>query len=679
MTVDPVSGTITSEHFEVFPSPYVLTRYGKRDRQVVLTFDDGPDPIYTPPILDTLRTAHVPAAFFIIGVNGESSPGLLQREVGEGHEVGNHTFTHPNIASISATQLRFELSATQRLFESVLGLRSHLFRPPYAEDAEPETPDQVEPLEIVDRQGYVTVGMRIDPGDWQRPGVDEIVRRTVDQAQSGEGNVVLLHDGGGDRSQTVAALPRLIAELRARGFRFVSVADIVGRPRAAVMPPLSAGARWQARADALAFGALNLGIRTLRWLFLVGIVLGLIRLAFIGALAILQHALSRRRRACAPDGPSVAVVVPARNEERVIVQTIGSLLASRYPSPFEIIVVDDGSTDQTAARVRAAYEGEPRVRLFTVPNGGKAAALNFGVGQTSADVVVALDADTVFAPDAISHLVRHFADPAVGAVAGNARVGNRVNLLTRWQALEYITSQNLERRAFDLLNCITVVPGAVGAWRRVLVVRAGGFSRLTLAEDADLTLAILRLGYRIVYEAEAVALTEAPDTLQGFIRQRYRWMYGTFQAAWKHRGALLRPRYGALGLVALPNIFVFQVLFPLISPVMDLMMAVTVALTSFDYWQHPATADGDTLRSVLFYYALFLAVDLVAALIAFALERTEHPRLLALLVWQRFFYRQLMYYVAIRALLASLRGGEVAWHAVERKATVLSGAGARDG
>src|SRR5262249_35741069 len=282
----------------------------------------------------------------------------------------------------------------------------------------------------------------------------------------------------------------------------------------------------------------------------------------------------------------------------------------------------------------------------TKPNAGKPDALNFGVRHTSSDIVIALDADTVFARDTISKLVRHFDDPKVGAVAGNAKVGNRINLLTRWQALEYITSQNLDRRAFNLLNCVTVVPGAVGAWRRELVDQVGGFNDLTLAEDADLTMSIRKLGYSIAYEDEAVGLTEAPDTLRGFVRQRYRWMYGTLQAAWKHIDALFRLRYGSLGFAALPNIFVFQVLFPLISPVMDLLMLFTIVLAIVNKVQHPAEASADSLRRALFYYAFFVAVEFIAALIAFLLEQKENKRLLVWLFWQRFFYRQLMYYVA---------------------------------
>jgi cellulose synthase/poly-beta-1,6-N-acetylglucosamine synthase-like glycosyltransferase len=562
------------------------------------------------------------------------------------------------------------LSATQRLLASAVGRQSILFRPPYAVDAEPETADQVRAIELVSAEGYLTVGMQIDPEDWRRPGVEEIVRRTVEAAERGDGNVVLLHDAGGDRSQTVEAIPRIVAELINRGFQFVTISQLLGRSADEVMPPVPRDGLWQIWLDRAAFSVINVGAVTIHWLFLLGIVLGLVRLLFIGVLATYQR--WRTRHACfdAAYSPSVAVVVPAYNEEKVVVQTIASLLACDHPEDFEIIVVDDGSTDATYRRTCDTFINDPRVRVFTKPNGGKPAALNFGVSRTQAEVVVALDADTVFTRDTIAKLARHFADPRVGAVAGNAKVGNRINILTRWQALEYITSQNLDRRAFDVLNCITVVPGAVGAWRRKLVERAGGFSDSTLAEDADLTMAIRKQGYSIVYEEEAVALTEAPDTVRGFIRQRYRWMYGTMQAAWKHADALFRPRYGALGFVALPNVLVFQVLFPLVSPMMDLLLVGSLGMAALNYWQHPAEYAGDDLWRVLFYYAAFITVDFLAGALAFALEGKENKRLLIGLLWQRFCYRQLMYYVAIKSALASLQGIQVPWGKLERKASV---------
>jgi cellulose synthase/poly-beta-1,6-N-acetylglucosamine synthase-like glycosyltransferase/peptidoglycan/xylan/chitin deacetylase (PgdA/CDA1 family)/spore germination protein YaaH len=667
---DPMRNLITAERFTVFPSPYVITRHGGLAHKVALTFDDGPDPRYTPQILDALHKAGVPATFFVIGVNGELNPDLLRREVSEGHEIGNHTFTHPNIALISPAQFQLELSATQRLLAAVVGRQSLMFRPPFATDSEPETVDQLHQIELASRQGYLIVGMQIDPDDWQRPGVDEIVKRTVAGAKSGEGNVILLHDSGGDRNQTVLALPLIIDALRGLGFQFVTVSELLGRSRDEVMPPVPPDSLWQLWTDRLAFGVLNLAAVTVHWLFLLGIVLGIARLMFIGPLAVYQRWCKRRALYDPAFSPFVAVVVPAYNEEKVIIQTITSLLACDFPGQFEIIVVDDGSSDSTYRAASVAFASHTQVHVYTQPNGGKAAALNFGIAQTSSEIVVALDADTVFARDTIAKLIRHFADPQIGAVAGNAKVGNRINLLTRWQALEYITSQNLDRRAFSVLNCITVVPGAVGAWRRELIELAGGFDRSTLAEDADLTIAIRKLGYAVVYEDEAVALTEAPDTVRGFIRQRYRWMFGTMQAAWKHADTLFRPRYGALGFVALPNVMIFQVLFPLISPVMDLLLAGTLGITAINYWHHPTDFSPNALWRVLFYYALFLTVDYLTALLAFTMERHENWSLLIFLFWQRFFYRQLMYYVAIKSTVNSLRGVLVGWGKLERKATV---------
>jgi len=677
---DQVKGMIVAETVTDFPSPWIIYRYGDAPGKIALTFDDGPDPDYTTKILDILRQKNAPATFFVVGLNGELHPDLLQREINEGHQVGNHTFTHPNLATISETQFRLELKATQVLFESILGRRTLLFRPPFAEDSEPVTPDEVRPLELVNDLGYITVGMQIDPKDWKSPKADEIVEEAVAMAEHGVGegsvldakayNIVLLHDSGGDRSQTVEALPRLIDELRARGFELVTVGDLLGKNSNDVMPPVPADLWWQTWSGRAAFATVNALISAVQYLFLIGIVLGAGRLVFIGSLAVIEHWRERHARYDPGFSPTVAVIVPAFNEEKVIIQTVTSLLASDHPPNFEIVVVDDGSTDGTYQKCIEAFSAEPRVRVFTKPNSGKPDALNHGVRHTSSEIVIALDADTLFARDTISKLIRHFADPKVGAVAGNAKVGNRINLLTRWQALEYITSQNLDRRAFNLLNCVTVVPGAVGAWRRELIERVGGFNDLTLAEDADLTMAIRKLGYSISYEDEAVGLTEAPDTLRGFVRQRYRWMYGTLQAAWKHVDALFRPRYGSLGFVALPNIFIFQVLFPLISPVMDLLLLVTISISAIKKLQHPQEFSADSLRRTLFYYALFVAIEFVAASVAFLLEKKENKRLLVWLFWQRFFYRQLMYYVAIKATMASLKGIAVGWNKVDRKATV---------
>jgi cellulose synthase/poly-beta-1,6-N-acetylglucosamine synthase-like glycosyltransferase/peptidoglycan/xylan/chitin deacetylase (PgdA/CDA1 family) len=679
LDVDAKTGFINSETYDTknIPTSYVIQRSGDQPGMIAITFDDGPDPEWTPTILDILKRENVPATFFVMGKNGQAHPDLLRRMVAEGHEIGNHTFTHPNLGEIPTRITTLELNATQRLIESITGRSTVLFRPPYFGDAEADTPEEVKPAIIARDLGYIMVGLRIDPGDWE-PGAtpDEIVKKTIDRAEDKNpetrGQVVLLHDSGGNRQATIDALPELIHQLRARGFKFVLVSDLGGWTRDQVMPPLPTSESIFTHTDTVAFLVLSTAGWLLQWAFLIGIILGLTRLVMIGALAFAQWARSRRReRQHAGEAfePLVSIIVPAYNEEFVIEATIRSLLNSDYEN-FEILVIDDGSQDRTSEVVRQQFGDEPLVRLFTEPNAGKAAALNLGLRYAKGDVIVALDADTQFPANTIRALARRFVDPQMGAVAGNAKVGNRINIVTRWQALEYITSQNMDRRAFASLNCITVVPGAVGAWRRELIEKCGGFSADTLAEDQDLTLLIRKLGYKIGYEETAVGWTEAPQTLRMLAKQRFRWAYGTLQCLWKHRDALFRPSYGALGFVAMPNVWIFQILFPLISPVMDLLLIYTLLSTLLDRLQQPSAFSFTNLRQVLFYYALFLAVDWSAACFAFMLERKERWRLLWWLFLQRFCYRQVMYYVMVKSVATAFRGAVVGWGKLERKATV---------
>ncbi len=676
LDTDSASGYIKDEQFVRTPSSYVIQRGGDHPGLIALTFDDGPDPRWTPAILDILKRENVPATFFVIGKNGQAYPELLRRLVNEGHELGNHTYTHPNLGEIPLSLTDLELNATQRLIESETGRSTVLFRPPYFGDAEADKPQEVEPAFRAQQLGYLMVGVRIDPDDWQLPvSAKEIVDRTVERARDENpdtrGQIVLLHDSGGDRTATVAALPELIRQLRARGFRFVPVSELAGLSRDQVMPLIPPRERVFTRSNAVAFFFLYTMGWILQWIFVIGIALGLGRLIFIGALALAQWLRSRRRErthAGEQYAPFVSVIVPAYNEELVIKNTITSLLASDYEN-YEIVVVDDGSTDKTSEVVRECFAGETRVRLFSERNAGKAAALNTGLRHARGEIVIALDADTLFAPQTVGALAHRFSDPGMGAVAGNAKVGNRINIVTRWQALEYITSQNMDRRAFASLNCITVVPGAVGAWRRELIEQAGGFQSDTLAEDQDLTLSIRRLGYNIGYEEDAVAWTEAPDRLRTLARQRFRWAFGTLQCMRKHIDALFRPRYGALGFIALPNVWIFQILFPLISPVMDLMLGYTLLVAGLDWLEQPSGYSSTAVRQVLFYYALFLAIDWVAASFAFLLEKKEHWRLLWWLFLQRFCYRQVMYYVMIKSVAVAVRGTTVGWGKLDRKAT----------
>ncbi|MGE3865686.1 MAG: bifunctional polysaccharide deacetylase/glycosyltransferase family 2 protein [Hyphomonadaceae bacterium] len=636
------------------------------------TCGGGPDPRWTPPILDILRRMHAPATFFVVGDSVLAHTEILRRMLREGHDVGSHTFTHPNIGEISDAGAEFELNETERVIEALANVRPLLFRPPYAEDIEPETIDDARVVGIASRLGYTTLGLRVDPGDWTRPGADRIVEETMAQVEAGRGHVVLLHDSGGDRSQTVAALPRIIARLRADGWRFVTAHELLGLSRAALMPrPPPTAALFVERA---AFFAAHNAESVAAWLFLAGLFLGIVRFVIIAGLALAQWRMAARRRPLRGARPSLAVIVPAFNEERVVVETVRSILNSERdliaPDGFDVLIVDDGSQDATAAVARAAFAGRRDVRVIAKANGGKASAINLGLAATEAEVIVVIDADTVLDRAALGLLARHFENARVGAVAGDAKVGNRVNTLTRFQALEYVTSQNLDRRAFETLNAMTVIPGAIGAWRRDALLAIGGFSSQTLAEDADATIHLQRAGWRVLYEPDAVAWTEAPETIGAFMKQRFRWMYGTLQAAFKHRDAAVRPGSRRIGWTILPNVFVFQVLFPLISPLMDGLMLWSVAAAAYVTLMHPGAPTPEGLGHALLFYLLFLLVELLGAVIGFCLDRREDWRLLLLIVAQRFCYRQLLYRTAIRAIVAALRGGPVGWGKLSRTAQV---------
>lgn len=663
-------GAIRRVDFPTLPTPYVVQRTGYRPGKVALTFDDGPDPKWTPQILDILKREHVPATFFIVGENALGNRGLLNRMVAEGHQVGSHTYTHPNLADASSPDVAFELNTTQRLFQAFTGHSLRLFRAPYFGDAEPSTADEINPALEAQNRGYLSVGLHVDPGDWQRPGVQHIIDTTLAgvAASNAErsGNIVLLHDAGGDRSQTVAALPQIIEQLKAQGITFVRVSDLAGILADQAMPPISASDRVAARADLILFSIAGWLLAGLGMLFTIAITLGILRALLLSALALIQARREGRTIFPAIDPDRfVTVLIPAFNEEKVIERAVETVLASTDVR-IEVIVIDDGSSDGTGDRVTAAFGTDPRVRLLTLENGGKARALNKGLELATGEIVIALDADTRFEPTTIARLARWFDDPRIGAVAGNAKVGNRVNLVTRWQALEYITAQNLERRAFARLNAITVVPGAVGAWRLAAIAQAGGYPHDTLAEDQDLTIAIQRQGWRVTYDQYAVAWTEAPEGFRALAKQRFRWAYGTLQCLWKHGRIIPQGHPRGLAFIGLPQAILFQVALAAISPIIDLALILSVVLTWWTIEAH-GWAQGETdIEKMLVFWLIFTAIDLLSAIIAFALERRAPWRLLWLLIPQRIGYRQIMYYVVLKAITQALRGPRVGWGKLAR-------------
>ncbi len=682
LTIDDASGLIDSEQMTHYPLTYTRTDFGYNPKKLVLSFDDGPDPEWTPKILDVLKQLHAPGVFFLIGEEAQNNAGVMQRVYNEGHEIGNHTYTHPDISSISNRELDLQMNLTERLFAAKLGVQPLYFRPPYDIDEEPDTTDQAAPIERLQQRGYIVVGNKIDTDDWDehpRKTPQQIVDSVLKQIEAMKdrpdkrGSIILLHDGGGERSVTVATLPLLVNTLRARGYEFVSVADLLGKTRDQVMPKLNARQRRLAIVDSIAFAIAAAFSHFVTGVFFVGDVLMSGRLIIIGLFAIIDR-FRRRKNFAGPDyQPSVAVLIPAYNEEKVIVRTIRSVMMSSYKN-LHIIVIDDGSKDRTAECAREAYPADiasGRLTVLKKENGGKAEALNHALQFVNEEIYVGIDADTVIAHDAIARLVPHFANPQIGAVAGNAKVGNRVNLWTRWQALEYITSQNFERRAMDLFDVVVVVPGAIGAWRTEAVHKGGGYHSNTVAEDADLTMILLEQGLSVIYEDRALAFTEAPVNMNGLMRQRFRWSFGIMQAVFKHLGAITKRR--AMGLFALPNIIVFQIMLPLVSPLIDLMFVASLFKFLYDRHFHPESASADSFMKLLTYFLAFMIIDFSASALAFMLER-RHPASkgdawLLMHIWiQRFTYRQVFSVVLFKTVKRVIDGRPFSWDKLERTA-----------
>jgi cellulose synthase/poly-beta-1,6-N-acetylglucosamine synthase-like glycosyltransferase/peptidoglycan/xylan/chitin deacetylase (PgdA/CDA1 family) len=638
-------------------------------RRIALSFDDGPSPEWTPKIAAILRAQHVPATFFEVGSQVVRYPSVTAMLHRDGFQLGNHTFTHVDPSALPSWEAQLQVALTESAISGVTGIRPRLVRPPYSSTTEAITPAQERAWGALAAHGYVISLASYDTEDWARPGVGTILSNVLASPgiRRGEGGIVMMHDAGGNRSETVAALPRLIAALRARGFQFTTVSAIAGIPRSVAEVPASGGERMRGSAfDAMLALA---GIVT-NWLTrLVMLVTILVGLRMLAGLA-LARAQRRRVRDLALDAdytPAVSILVPAHNEALGIERAVRSLAGSRYAGELEVIVVDDGSTDQTGAIVRRLIEegsaadaphearGLARVRLLAQENAGKAAALNRALAASAHEIVVTVDADTVFEPQTLALLVQRFADTTVGAISGNTKVGNRRGLIGRWQHIEYVMGFNLDRRMYEMLGSTPTVPGAIGAFRRQALADIGGVSGATLAEDTDVTLDIGRAGWRVVYESRARAWTEAPSTIRAFYRQRSRWAYGTIQSMWKHRRALFSAEEGGRGARAVLAIALFQVLLPLTAPLIDLFAIYSIVFLD--------------PMPILAFWGAFNVFQIVLAVIAFRFDG-ESMRPLWALPLQQLLHRQISYLVVYDSLVSALLGTRLRWRHSERTGEV---------
>jgi cellulose synthase/poly-beta-1,6-N-acetylglucosamine synthase-like glycosyltransferase/peptidoglycan/xylan/chitin deacetylase (PgdA/CDA1 family) len=625
--------------------------YRMSARTVALTFDDGPDPVWTPKVLAVLRRYRVPATFFLVGAHVASYPGMVRAELGEGSEVGSHTYTHTYLATAGWRE-GFELTLTQNALAGAAGIRTRLLRMPYSSEPDALTPAEWRAARQAGLDGYLVVFTSVDTADWARPGVAKIVAAAM--PRGGGGAVIMFHDGGGNRAQTVAALPAIIMRLRAEGYRFTTVTGGLRMPAGDV--PATTTQRVAGTALVLTQQVADHAVAALAVLLIAASVLTALRVLLLIGFAKAHRRRARRQQGRSPVRrqpgyyPDVSVVIPAYNEAAGIEATVLSMADSSYRGRIEIVVVDDGSADDTAAI--AADLDLPYVRVIRQANTGKPGALTRGIAEARSDILVLVDGDTIFQPDTLDYLIPPLAAPNVGAVSGNTKVGNRRGFLGRLQHLEYVMGFNLDRRLFDLLRTIPTVPGAIGAFRRAALTTVGGISTDTLAEDTDLTMALCRSRWRVVYAPDAIAWTEAPSTLRQLWRQRYRWSYGTMQAMWKHRRAVVeRGQSGRFGRYCLTYLGLFHVLLPLIAPVVDVFSLYGLLfLNPFE---------------VIGFWLAFVALQTIAGGYALRMDG-ERLRSLWVLPLQQIVYRQLMYLVTIQSVITALLGTRQRWQVIRR-------------
>lgn len=660
-------GTLTADEVaQVGSSPYALQRYGYSagaHKTITLTYDDGPNPEVTPQLLDLLGREKVPATFFVVGRYAVQNPDLIRRVVREGHAIGVHTMTHPDIAEEPNWREQAEVVANERVIRDIAGVDASMWRMPYDAANDELKQSTVDGLLRGQRLGYTHVSYTDDTRDWAylEQDADGNHIPLPDLANAEDNVTILLHDGGGqNRKGVIDYTQRLITLARENGYTFHTIPQVVPATEKAnevVTPTIQ---------DALAYGTARLALdwpaTVLSALFVFAIFSVLVTGLGGAALAVFRR---RRRNAMTwpqPEemGVSVSVALAAYNEEKVIGRTLQTILASDYPI-LEVVVVDDGSKDATAQLARAIGAYDPRVRVVTKPNAGKAAALNTAVALCRGEVVVTLDADTIMTTSTVTNLVRHFAvDEAgrLGGVAGVVKVGNRdTNLLTRWQALEYLTQIGIDRAAQDSLRAITIVPGACAAWGKEAIIDCGGYTSDTLAEDCDLALVMHRRGWRVTQDDEAVSYTEVPETVDDLLTQRTRWTFGTLQAIYKQRDMLLRPRFGALGMFVLPN-YVLSILVPLF------FLPFIVVMTLL-------TLQTEGAAMLLAYFAVFVGVYAVVVAVAIRLMH-EDWRHLAMVPLYRVMYEPLRAYLLYTSVLSAMKGMRMGWNKLERTGSVHS-------
>lgn len=599
-------------------------RSGRGDGSTVgLALVGLPDDTTVRSVLATLEREGATASWYVSGRDAAWRSGILREIERADVELGVTGYGDVDLRGEPGWRSAFQLSATQAALAARVGKTAPVLLLPATPTRQSLDSRALRTARDAARRGYLLVA-------GSPPG----------SVAAGDVAVVTVEDRNDVAPREVRTF---LADQRRAGLRVASVGETVGIGPEETNRTVDQWTRINAWLLLGAVIASTVVAEALPVVFIPVTALLLLR----AVLTVVFGFVHSRRRPIARrwSGP-VSVVVPAYNEATGIEATVRSIAGSTWRHGLEIIVVDDGSTDGTADIADALDVAS--LTVIRQRNTGKPGALNSGIAAATADVVVLVDGDTIFQADTIGELVAPFSDSAVGAVSGNAKVANRSSLLGRWQHIEYVMGFNLDRRLLDVFNAIATIPGAIGAFRRPVILDVGGVSDDTIAEDTDVTIAVNRAGWRVVYAPSAIAWTEAPSTVGDLWRQRYRWSYGVLQAVWKHRRAFVERR--PIGAVGLSYALVFQVLIALVAPVVDVAALYAAATGSM---------------AIVFAWLGFAGLQLVLAAVAFRLDG-ESLRPLWSLPLKQVFYRQLMYLVVIQSVASAVVGVRLRWHKLHR-------------
>ena len=660
VSVAPDTGLIDSQTYAEIPSPRRIRLFGEAPELALsLAFNGLGNDRQTDALLVELGNRHISATFFLSTNDLLLDKNNVNKLIAAGHSIGTDIAPRESSALFWGAFSTLQNNLAQQLLQDNYGHHALLVQNPSRYGQFPGDRAVLDQLQALQSSGYLAVYSNLS-APFGRFAPAEFVERVRATALSEPANVLSFDFSQQNDNAVNDALPDVLDRLAEDGFTFTTLPAIAGLTPTQIFP---LSGQESALRDQMIYW-----LMTFTW---IGVQNFVFLLALIVALrSPIYLALAFLRREKYPFDPAyhppVTVVIPAFNEAKVIHKTLESVLASDYPD-FKVVVVDDGSSDHTADVVARIEKTDDRVMLIREDNRGKWFAEDTALAFVKTPIFVVVDADTMLQEDALKYLVQPFRDKAIGAVAGTVEIGNRDNVITACQVIEYKISQSVMRRAYEVFNGILVVPGAIGAWRTDAVYASGQVSGDTITEDADLTVAIHRSGYRVVYTPDARSYTEAPNSVGAFMQQRLRWSLGMLQVAWKHKGAIIEGR--PVGFISIADAVWYRVVSSLVYPLVDLIILGTVASWGYTIATQGSIGLNDLSTSAILLFLMLTFLDVINLAAAFWFERKVEWKLLFLVPFLRFGYRQMLYISSMRSILHAISGHLRGWQKLKRTDT----------